>query len=111
MEDLFESTPSFSTFLKLVKKARLKVPCCYNKYNNISDSDYDQEIYKKCQLTYFVPTNEAFEKIPKKVLESIVNNTDVLRNLMFGNYRYFLELCYLFDFFTYPLPSRCDKKQ
>ena len=75
-----------------MKKAKLRFGPCYNRYNNISDSDYNQTIYKKNQFTYLVPLNEAFENVPKEVLESIMNNVTNLQKLLLGKYHYFFQL-------------------
>ena len=60
---------------------------CYNKYNDINDTDYNQTEYKKAQFTFFAPTNDAFHKLPAEVLEAImdnVTNPNAMRNLLFG---------------------------
>ena len=88
--DVILSDPDqrFTTLIDLVRQAGLaNTGICYNSNNDISDEDYDQEEYKNDQLTLFIPTNEAFEKVPKEVLDSIMDNDtnpNALRNLLFG---------------------------
>ena len=92
IDDVIKNDPRFSTFLTFVEKAKLDITAkamgnCYNQYNNISESDYDQTQYKKLQYTYFVPTNEAFENVPKEVLDFLLDNAtnpNALRELLLG---------------------------
>ena len=88
VEDVALSDPNLSIARLLAEQAGIwgNEPC-YNKYNNINDTDYDQTEYKKAQFTFFAPTNDAFGKLPSEVVEAIMDNDtnpNALRNLIFG---------------------------
>ena len=59
------AAPQFSTLVSLVEKAGL--------VNALSG---------KQKLTVFAPTNAAFKKVPKKTLNSLLNNKSLLRNVL-----------------------------
>ena len=83
--DVTLEDPKLSFVTMLVQEAELfGEESCYNKYNDINSTDYDQTEYKKAQFTLFAPTNEAFLKLPKDVIEAIMANATLKRNLLLG---------------------------